>query len=233
MTKPASDGPQGVEPRASDISTAGASATVRPSERLRDGLARLSPCLSWTRAALALLALVALVVVATFADYGVTWDEDVHNWYGVFVLDYYLSLFQDGRCLNWLNLYNYGAAFDTIAAALNRFSPFGTYETRHLLNGTFGIFGVVGTWKLARCLGGPRAGFIAALLLLAIPNYYGQMFNNPKDIPFAVGMVWAIYYMVRVIPLLPRPKWSLVAKLGVAVGMALGVRVGGLLLVCY
>ncbi len=157
----------------------------------------------------------------------------MHNWYGVFVLDYYLSLFQDGRCLNWLNLYNYGAAFDTIAAALNRFSPFGTYETRHLLNGFLGVLGIAGSWKLARSLGGPRAGFIAAVLLLAIPNYYGQMFNNPKDIPFAVGMVWSIYYMVRIIPLLPQPKWSLVAKLGVATGMALGVRVGGLLIFCY
>jgi len=39
--------------------------------------------------------------------------------------------------------------------------------------------------------------------------------------------------MVRIIPLLPRPKWSLVAKLGVATGMALGVRVGGLLIFCY
>jgi hypothetical protein len=59
-----------------------------------------------------------------------------------------------------------------------------------------------------------RAGFIAALLLLAVPNYYGQMFlghslrgrDGLVDLP-----------MVRIIPLLPRPKWSLVAKLGVAI----------------
>jgi hypothetical protein len=212
---------------------ADASPVMRARALRHEAMAWLTPRLSWHRAALGLFILLAIIVVATFADYGVTWDEDVHNWYGVFVLDYYLTLFKDGRCLNWLNLYNYGAAFDTIAAALNYFSPFGTYETRHLLNGFFGVLGVVGSWKLGRSLGGPRAGFIAALLLLAIPNYYGQMFNNPKDIPFAVGMVWAIYYMVRIVPLLPRPKWSLVAKLGVATGMALGVRVGGLLLFCY
>jgi len=227
------DGPEGVKSRSSEVSRVGAAPMARHSERVREALAWLCPRMSWNRAALALLGLVALIVVATFADYGVTWDEDVHNWYGVFVLDYYLSLFKDGRCLNWLNLYNYGAAFDTIAAALNSFSPLGTYETRHLLNGFLGVLGLAGCWKLARSLGGPRAGFIAALLLLAVPNYYGQMFNNPKDIPFAVGMVWSIYYMVRIIPLLPRPKWSLVAKLGVATGMALGVRVGGLLIFCY
>jgi hypothetical protein len=188
---------------------------------------------SWNRLSLLLILGTLVIVVLTFADYGVTWDEDVHNWYGVFVLDYYLTLFKDVRCLHWLNLYNYGAAFDTVAALLNRFSPFGTYETRHLLNGVIGVLGIAGCWKLARILAGPRAGFFAAVLLLSIPNYYGQMFNNPKDIPFAVGMVWSIYYMVRIIPLLPRPKWSLVVKLGVASGLALGVRVGGLLTLCY
>ena len=229
--------PSGLEGMESDPDRGAAPVARAPGVRLaegwRDAVAWLVPRLSWNRAAFGLFALLVVVVIATFADYGVTWDEDVHNWYGVFVLDYYLSLFKDGRCLNWLNLYNYGAAFDTIAAALNRVSPFGTYETRHLLNGAFGIVGIVGGWKLGRSLGGPRAGFIAALLLLAIPNYYGQMFNNPKDIPFAVGMVWSIYYMVRIIPALPRPEWSLVVKLGVATGMALGVRVGGLLLFCY
>src|SRR5205085_3411749 len=131
------------------------------------------------------------------------------------------------------NLYNYGAAFDTIAAAFNRFSPFGVYETRHLLNGLFGIFGLAGCWKLGRVIGGPRAGLIALSCLLLTPNYYGQMFNNPKDVPFAVGGVWALYYMVRILPTLPRPPWRLLVKMGLAIGLALGVRVGGLLFLCY
>jgi hypothetical protein len=187
----------------------------------------------WGRFSLALFLVVALVVLLTFRSYGVTWDEDVHNWYGVFVLDYYTSFFKDVRCLKWLNLYNYGAAFDMIAAAVNVFSPIGTYETRHLLNGVVGLFGLVGCWKLGRALGGPRAAFLAALFLVLTPNYYGQMFNNPKDIPFAAAVVWATYYMVRLVPMLPRPPLAIVAKLAAAIGMALGVRVGGLLLVCY
>ena len=69
-------------------------------------------------------------------------------------LDYYLSLFTDRRALNWQNLYNYGAAFDMVAAVLNRFSPLGVYETRHLLNAAIGIVGLLGCWKLGRVLGG-------------------------------------------------------------------------------
>jgi hypothetical protein len=187
----------------------------------------------WDRLAMAMLLIAAIVIGLTFTDYGVTWDEDVHNWYGVFALDYYLSFFADQRALTWLNLYNYGAAFDMVAAALNKFSPLGVYETRHLLNGLVGLFGLAGCWKLGRALGGPRAGFIALVFLLLTPNYYGQMFNNPKDIPFAVGGVWATYYMVRILPALPRPPLALLVKMGLAIGLALGVRVGGLLFLCY
>jgi Dolichyl-phosphate-mannose-protein mannosyltransferase len=188
---------------------------------------------SWDGTALCLLILLLALVVTTFHDYGVTWDEDVHNWYGVFVLDYYLSAFADTRAMHWLDLINYGAAFDTIAALINRISPFGTYETRHLLNGLTGLLGLVGVWKLGRFLAGPRAGLFAAALLVTIPNYYGQMYNNPKDIPFGVGCIWALYYLCRIVPSLPRPSLSLVVKLGIATGLALGVRVGGLLLVFY
>ena len=187
----------------------------------------------WDRLAVAALLAAIVLVLVTFRDYGVTWDEDGHNRYGSFALDYYLSLFADQRALHVVDFVNYGALFDMVAAALNRFSPLGVYETRHLLNGLVGILGLAGCWKLGRFLGGPRAGFFALIFLLLTPNYYGQMFNNPKDIPFAVGGVWASYYTLRLLPALPRPPWGLVVKLGLAIGLALGVRVGGLLFLCY
>jgi len=43
----------------------------------------------------------------------------------------------------------------------------------------------------------------------------------------------AFFVLTPFIPALPRPKWSLVLKLGIAAGLSLGVRVGGLLLLCY
>lgn len=197
------------------------------------GLRRSDHAAFWDRLSFGLVIVGAALVLLTFRDYGVTWDEDVHNWYGNFVLNYYLSFFGDKTALHWRDLYNYGAVFDMTAAALNRISPIGVYETRHLLNGLVGILGLLGCWKLGRATAGPRAGFIAALFLLLTPNYYGQMFNNPKDIPFAVGAVWTTYYMVRIIPELPRPPLGLAIKLGAAIGIAMAVRIGGLLLVCY
>jgi hypothetical protein len=198
-----------------------------------DGIVARLPRPSWDSLAFILFLVVTALVLITFQDYGVTWDEDVHNWYGIFVLNYYLSALTDLRAMHWLDLYNYGAVFDATAAALNRVSPFGNYETRHLLNGLVGVIGLIGTWKLGRAMGGPRAGFIAALFLALTPNYYGQMFNNPKDIPFAAGAVWSMYFLVRVLPELPRPRLALVLQLGLACGLTLGVRVGGLLLLGY
>jgi hypothetical protein len=193
----------------------------------------------WDRLALALIALATLVVLLTFHTYGVTWDEDCQNWYGNLALTYYLWLVGAVPAPHWqllfqyADMYNYGALFDLFAAIVNQLSPLGVFETRHLLNGLVGIIGLVGCWKLGRQLGGPRAGFVAALLLLLIPNYHGQMFNNPKDIPFAVGCIWATYYLVRLVPWLPRPPAGMIIKLGLAIGLAMAVRVGGLLLLCY
>jgi hypothetical protein len=187
----------------------------------------------WNYLTKSLILLATILVLATFRDYGVTWDEDVHNWYGNFVLNYYLSFFQDTTALHWQDLYNYGAVFDMLAAALNRISPIGVYETRHLLNGLVGVLGLIGCAKLAGVIANGRTAFIAALFLVLTPNYYGQMFNNPKDIPFAVGVVWASYYMVRIIPDLPRPPFGYLTKLGVAIGLTMGVRIGGLLLIFY
>src|SRR5262249_54020440 len=62
---------------------------------------------------------------------------------------------------------------------------------------------------------------------------YGHMFNNPKDVPFAAGMVWATYYVARMLPQLPAPALSLVLRFGLAAGLTAGVRVGGLMLLGY
>ena len=187
----------------------------------------------WDRLAYLLFAVLVALVFLTFRDYGVTWDEDVHFYYGFKVLDFYLSLGRDKSYLDFLNLYTYGAGFDLLTAALSRISPLGAWETRHLVDALIGILGIAGSWRIGRWLGGPRAGFMAALLLALMPNYYGHMFNNPKDIPFAVAVIWSIYHSLRLLPDLPRPPVATVLKLGIVAGLALGVRVGGLLTLCY
>jgi hypothetical protein len=185
----------------------------------------------WLAAAL-LAALVALVC-ATFRDYGISNDEEVQHVYGRKLIDFYLSGFSDDSAFHYRNLYLYGGLFDMAAVVLDHVSPFGAYETRHLLSGLIGVGGVAAAWRLARLLAGPRAGFIAASLLAATAVWYGASFNHTKDVPFAVGMTWSLLLSCRIVQQLPRPRPALILWWGAALGLTLGLRVGGLLAIAY
>ncbi len=179
------------------------------------------------------MAAVAVVVFATFRDYGITWDEEWQNVYGKKLLEYYLSGFVDRSAFSYSNLYLYGGLFDLVAAALNHISPIGEYETRHLLGGLVGVVGLIGCWRLARLLAGERAAFLAVVLITLTPSLYGHMFNNPKDTPFAWGMIWTTYYLCRVLQEFPKPSRGSLIGFSLTLGLTVATRVGGLVIVPY
>src|SRR6476660_9771483 len=86
---------------------------------------------------------------------------------------------------------------------------------------------------MGKYLGGPVAGFLSALFLLLTPRFYGDAFNNPKDIPFACLFLFSMYYLMMAVRYFPCIPGVLILKLGVAVGLTLGIRVGGSLLIGY
>jgi len=188
---------------------------------------------AWDIAFGVLINVAIFIVLLTVRDYGISFDEEVQLRYGEHLVDYYASGFEDLDATTYGDLYLYGGLFELLATLATRVLPIDPFTTRHLLGALVGLLGVVGLWKLIRVLGGPRAAFFAALFLLLTSRYYGDMFLNPKDVPFAVGYVWSLYYLVRVFGDLPRPAWSLLVRTGLAFGLTLGIRVGGLLLFAY
>lgn len=183
-----------------------------------------------TLAARGLLLALTVIALFTFTHYGVTWDEQLQSDYGQAVYNYYLSGLRDDHYDEIFNLYLYGGLFDGLAAALEQVSPFRIFDTRHCLNALFGLLGLWGVWRAGRWFGGPRAGLLALVLCAATPMYYGHMFNNPKDIPFAAGLIWSLYYMARSFA---RPSLPIIVKLGLVFGFTLGVRVGGVMLAAF
>jgi hypothetical protein len=178
-------------------------------------------------------AVVLLLIAMTFGDYGITWDETWHLNYGRHVIHWYASLFTDEAALTYRADYLYGGSFDGLGYLARQISPLGRYETIHLFGALVACFGLLGSWKFARLLGGPAAGFVGLVMLVLTPVWYGHMFNNPKDMPFAVGYVWALYYEVRILismPAVPNREW---AKASIALGVAMSVRIAGLLTLCY
>ena len=177
--------------------------------------------------AIGTLLVVAAIAAITFRDYGLGWDDYTHSQYGNLLVSLYGSGFADKRALSFVNLYMYGGGFDLLATLSAKVLPFGLFETRRLVGAAVGLVGLFITWRLARRLGGPLAGLIALVLLAACPLYYGHMFMNAKDAPFAVAMAIALLGIVRAFEEYPRATPATIALCGIGLGLAIGSRVMG------
>jgi hypothetical protein len=177
------------------------------------------------RVALVVLAGFAVVAAATFRDYGLGWDDYTHSQYGALLLAFYDSSFADTRALHFVNLYMYGGGFDMAAALAAKVLPFTLFETRRLAGAVVGLVGFVLIWRTGRRLGGPYVGLAALVALLMTPHYYGHVFINAKDAPFAVAALALLYAFVRAIDEFPKPSWFTVAIFGVGLGVAFGTRI--------
>src|SRR6516164_3728384 len=184
-------------------------------------------------AAVVLLVAVGAIAALTFRDYGLGWDDYTHAQYGELLLRLYGSGFADRRALTFVNLYAYGGGFDMAAALLAKILPFDLFETRRLAGALVGLAGMAATWRLARRVGGPLAGLIALALIATCPLYYGHMFMNPKDGPFAAAMAFCMLGLVRAVDEYPRPSMATGALVGAGIGLAIGTRILGGVAVLY
>src|SRR5215475_165871 len=187
----------------------------RPTQRIADGLA------------LTIIVAIAIIAAFTFRDYGLGWDDYAHAEYGGLLLNLYSSGFTDQRALSFVNLYAYGGGFDLLSALVAKVLSLDLFETRRLIGAVVGLIGIFITWRLGRRIGGPLAGLIAVALLATCPLYYGNMYINAKDAPFAVAMVFLALSLVRAFEEYPRPSPISYAMVGAAVGLAVGTRVLG------
>ncbi len=184
-----------------------------------------SVMVSADRLAVLILAAVAIAAGITFRDYGLGWDDYTHSQYGDLLLKLYGSGFADMRALSFVNLYKYGGGFDMAAALAAKVLPFGLFETRRLVGAAVGMLGLFVTWRIGRRIGGPSAGLVALILLATCPLYYGHMFMNAKDAPFATAMAVLLLGLVRAFDEYPNPSARTVALTGVGLGLAFGSRV--------
>jgi hypothetical protein len=193
----------------------------------------------WLSVALLIGGMVAVLWV--YRDYGIIWDEPNHHSYGEGILAYFsggmdISIFPvpaDGQFTADNAFLIYGGLFDTVVALAVAIFGGDEFETRHLVTALTGVIGIVGAWKLGYLFGGFRAALITALILILEPTYFGMMFNNPKDTPFATGYIWTVYLLIRNLEHLPKISLGEALKLGLAIGWMTGIRVPGVLGIAY
>jgi len=223
-----------------------AAASVRPSRQApktysppkdwleRPGLPPVEPRLRrafWTIAGLGLLVLVVL----SFGT-GINADDKFQVDYSEKLVQYYATFGKDTTALNIPdgNMHLYGGFFEVVTGVANKalgFTPtdLGYHHIRHVSSAILGWVAMLCAALFAGLIAGQRAGIFTLVILLVSPRFMGDSLMNPKDIPFAAGYIMAIYNMVAVLDRMPNPrKWNLVG-LAVGLGIALGIRAGGLL----
>lgn len=200
--------------------------------------AALSLWRGWDLVSMSLLGVIALILIITVRDYGFTYDEPPHLRYGDSILEFYASGFRERRSL----ITSYVGGFDVLAALLRRISPLDEYVTNHVLCIFVAQCGLLGAWKLGRLLGGPLGGLCSLLMLVLTPVYYSHQFNNPKDVPFAAGYIWGLYFIAKLLVAHARGQVEFLQlftsrtyflRLGLTFGLGMSVRVGGALLIGY
>lgn len=189
---------------------------------------------------LALALVLGLAMFWVSKDYGITGDENYHRVYGHHVMDFYFSLGKDTTAITQYGAIDstmrfYGGFYDGSAAILASkvFKNTNEWRVRHGWNSILGWLAMVFTGLVVMEIAGWQAGIIALVLMACSPRFLGESMNNPKDIPLAMGYVIAYFFMIRFWKNIKSPNWKLVLGLGLSIGVAMGIRIGGLLLIPY
>lgn len=185
-----------------------------------------------------LLAVLFVIMLFMVPQYGISGDEVTQWKYGTSVWNYLKSFGADKTAVSGTYLENtqalYGGFFDGFAAMLiDIIKPKDEFLLRHYWNMIFGFAGIVFGGLIAREVSGWRAAIITVLFLVFTPRFFGEIFNNPKDIPFATGYLAALLCTIKWLKKLEQPSWKATILLGLSIALALSVRVGGILVIAY
>ena len=196
---------------------------------------RLKPENFWRSATLALWVFAACILTFTVKDYGMSWDEITRWTSGDLKLDYYKTLGTEGLSAWGVpgSGDKYPGLYDLPLAIYHDIYGGDRMLAGHLLCIVFGLVSVVGVSLLGCRFGGWKTGFFAAIALLTLPRFYGHIFINPKDIPFAATYLLGVYGAIHLAFKLPSPKWRDWCLVGLLAGFAMATRLPGLIILAY
>ena len=182
----------------------------------------------------AILGLALVVGLATASHYGMTVDEFNTDDYGPKALAWYTSGFTDRAHFETVefSLWYYGPWLQILIAFIQSLGLADPLTVRHALTFLAGLAGLAALIPLARLTVGSWAGPAALVLCLITGTLYGSLFFTPIDVPFLAAMCWATLAIVvmarRVVPTWPATLWA-----GLAIGLAIATRPGGILTHAY
>jgi tetratricopeptide (TPR) repeat protein len=197
----------------------------------------------WQKIFIALSAL-SLVLMPYFSTWhGMSGDEWSLIIYGHDIYNYFFNgsdVALDYDKQNWAQvagLHYYGGLYDFTVTFLHKtlFSSADELTFRHVFNSIIGALLFIYTGLLGKQFGGWRTGVLAFIFIALSPRILGESMNNPKDIPFAFANVFFLYYLMRYISKFGSNKaqWKYAILMGIGFGLAMGFRIGGILMIPY
>jgi hypothetical protein len=185
-------------------------------------------------AAVALLAAALVIGLATASDYGATIDEFNADDYGPKALAWYTSGFSDRSHFETVefSLWYYGPWFQMLTAAVQSLAIAHPLTIRHAMTFLVGVAGLAALYPMARLTFGRWSGPAAIAICLTTGYLYGNLFFAPIDVPFLAAMGWAtlaIMVMARTVV----PTWPATIFAGIAMGLAIATRTGGIITHAY
>jgi tetratricopeptide (TPR) repeat protein len=187
-----------------------------------------------------LAALVLVIMMLMSLSSGINADDEYQVDYSKKLVNFYTSFGKDTSALYVEdgNMHLYGGFFDLTTGMVNHLLGLDEHDARyhqirHLFIALMGFLGIWFSSLLAKEMGGWRAGILTLLLMFLSPRYLGHSLMNPKDIPFAAGYMMAVYFMVRFYSNFPGLRWIDAIGIILGIGLSLGTRAGGLLLIVF
>lgn len=183
-------------------------------------------------------------------EYGITWDEWETSNNGIRALKNVLTLGQDTSLMQVSFSYLYTHFFSMLVSLLYgifhndipRLMREGLltdtqilnfFNTSHFINAVFGFGAALFAGLFAKKLGGWRLAFLTLLLIGLSPRFFGNSMNNSKDIPFAATYMFCIYFMSFFLETLPKINIRAGLFTALGLGLCLGCRLGGIILILY
>lgn len=186
-----------------------------------------------------LCALGWVFMIAGSVGAGMSGDEHFHVPQAEHVYDFYKTLGKDEAAVTVTssnNLPLYGQVVDNVTYLFCRaFDIQDIMLVRHITNAFCGwltiVFASLLVFRIA------KRKYLPAILTFVLfffsPRFLGHSFNDVKDVSFLTFMTMGMFYIWVFCEDFPKVKVSTMVMLAVSIGLAMAVRVGGLLLIAY
>lgn len=173
-----------------------------------------------------------LITIFTKASsYSLTWDEKLQDDYGKSALKWYKSYGRDTAIFNYspdIHINNHGPFFEELVAEGE--VKFGnSYHVRAAITGMSAVLGVIAIGLCGYEIGGYWLAFIVSFALWIYPRFYGSMFNNSKDIPFASFNTLILLAIIHLLKQWNKKYILNSVFIGVTLGMAIAIRINAVI----